>query len=49
VLVAADRPREVLDWLARHERRASYGMFRVPSSTGETEGAFSAAEMKAQT
>jgi hypothetical protein len=49
VLVAADSPQEVIDWLARHERRASYGMFRVPSSRGEAEGAFSAAEMEAQT
>jgi len=39
VLVAADSPREVIDWLARHERRASYGMFRVPTSAREAEGA----------
>jgi hypothetical protein len=39
VLVAADSPQEVLAWLARHERRASYGMFRVPASPGEAEGA----------
>jgi hypothetical protein len=39
VLVAADTPDEVLAWLARHERRAPYGMFRVPSSPAETEGA----------
>jgi hypothetical protein len=38
VLVAADTPQEVLAWLARHERRAEYGMFRVPSSTDEVEG-----------
>jgi hypothetical protein len=38
VLVAADTPQEVLAWLARHERRASYGMFRVPASVGEAEG-----------
>lgn len=38
VLVAADSPQEVLGWLARHNRRASYGMFRVPSSPGEAEG-----------
>jgi hypothetical protein len=39
VRVAADTPQEVLAWLARHERRASYGMFRVPASTAEAEGA----------
>jgi hypothetical protein len=39
VLVAADTPQEVLAWLARHERRAPYGMFRVPASTSEAEGA----------
>jgi hypothetical protein len=39
VLVAADTPQEVLAWLARHERRASYGMFRVPESVDEAEGA----------
>ena len=39
VLVAADTPQEVLAWLARHERRATYGMFRVPASAGEAEGA----------
>jgi len=39
VLVAADTPEEVLAWLARHERRAPYGMFRVPASTAEAEGA----------
>jgi hypothetical protein len=39
VLVAADTPQEVLAWLARHERRAEYGMFRVPVSPGEAEGA----------
>jgi hypothetical protein len=39
VLVAADTPQEVLAWLARHERRAPYGMFRVPSSVAEAEGA----------
>jgi hypothetical protein len=38
VLVAADTPEDVLAWLARHERRAPYGMFRVPSSTREAEG-----------
>ncbi len=39
VLVAADSPQEVLAWLARHERRAPYGMFRVPASPVEAEGA----------
>lgn len=39
VLVAADSPQEVLRWLARHERRATYGMFRVPASVAEAEGA----------
>jgi hypothetical protein len=38
VLVAADTPQEVLAWLARHERRAPYGMFRVPATTPEAEG-----------
>ena len=38
VLVAADTPEAVLAWLARHERRAAYGMFRVPSSPREAEG-----------
>jgi hypothetical protein len=37
VLVAADTPQEVLAWLARHGRRASGGMFRVPASAEETE------------
>jgi hypothetical protein len=37
VLVAADTPQEMLAWLARHERRASYGMFRVPASVAEAE------------
>lgn len=39
VLVAADSPQEVLAWLARHERRAPYGMFRVPVAPAEAEGA----------
>jgi len=39
VLVAADTPQEVLAWLARHERKAPYGMFRVPASTAQAEGA----------
>jgi hypothetical protein len=38
VLVAADSPQEVLAWLARHERRAPYGMFHVPVSVAEAEG-----------
>lgn len=38
VLVAADTPQEVLAWLTRHEQRASYGMFRVPSTAPEAEG-----------
>lgn len=36
VLVAADTPQEVLEWLARHGRKA-WGMFRVPQSEQETE------------
>lgn len=39
VLVAADSPHDVLAWLARHERRAPYGMFRVPETRGAAEGA----------
>lgn len=38
VLVAAATPQEVLAWLAKHERRAPYGMFRVPESIREAEG-----------
>ena len=38
VLVAADNPVDVLAWLAKHERRASYGMFRVPESVRDAEG-----------
>jgi hypothetical protein len=38
VLVAADTPQEVLAWLARHGRRASGGMFRVPATEREAEG-----------
>jgi hypothetical protein len=38
VLVAADTPQQVLAWLARHERRAPYGMFRVPATVTEAEG-----------
>ncbi len=39
VLVAADDPHAVLAWLARHDRRAAYGMFRVPASDSEAGGA----------
>lgn len=39
ILVAADTPQEVLAWLARHDRRASYGMFRVPATDWEAGGA----------
>jgi hypothetical protein len=39
VLVAADTPQEVLAWLARHHRRAGYGMFKVPTTVAEAEGA----------
>jgi hypothetical protein len=39
VLVAADTPQEVLAWLARHDRSAGYGMFYVPASAAEAEGA----------
>ncbi len=39
LLVAAGSPQEVLAWLNRHERRADYGMFRVPASVAEAEGA----------
>jgi hypothetical protein len=38
VLVAADTPQEILAWLSRHERRARYGMFRVPAALSEAEG-----------
>jgi hypothetical protein len=38
VLVATDTPQEVLAWLARNGRRASYGMFCVPASVPEAEG-----------
>jgi hypothetical protein len=39
VLVAANTPEEVLAWLAKHERRAPFGMFRVPETAREAEGA----------
>ena len=38
VLVAADNPADVLAWLAKHERRAGFGMFRVPATVAEAEG-----------
>ena len=38
VLVAADTPEEVLAWLAKHERRATYGMLRVPLHDWEAGG-----------
>jgi hypothetical protein len=38
VLVAADTPQEVVAWLARHERRAAYGMLRVPLHDWEAGG-----------
>lgn len=37
VLVAADAPEDVLRWLARHERKATAGMFRVPLRGAEAE------------
>jgi hypothetical protein len=39
VLVAAESPQQVLAWLAQHDRRAEYGMFRVPADATEAEGA----------
>lgn len=38
VLVAADTPQEVLQWLSRQRKRASFGMFRVPEHDGHAEG-----------
>jgi hypothetical protein len=38
VLVAADSPQDVLAWLARHDRRADGGMFRVPEEQWQAEG-----------
>jgi hypothetical protein len=38
VLVAADTPQEVLAWLSRHRKRASFGMFRVPASEADAQG-----------
>jgi len=39
VLVAGDKPEDVLAWLATHDRRAAFGMFRVPASDAEAIGA----------
>lgn len=39
VLVAADDPHEVIAWLARHDLRAPYGMFRVPEHDWQAGGA----------
>jgi hypothetical protein len=39
LLVAANTPQEVISWLSRHGRRADYGMFRVPATVREAEGA----------
>ena len=39
VLVAADTPQEILAWLAKHGRRAEYGMFRVPRPDEDVVGA----------
>jgi hypothetical protein len=38
VLVAADSPQDVLAWLSRHGKRST-GMFRVPTTLAEAEGA----------
>ncbi len=38
VLVAADTPQEVLRWLAQYERKATGGMFRVPTQPTQAEG-----------
>ncbi len=38
VLVAADLPQDVLRWLAQYERKATGGMFRVPTQPTEAEG-----------
>ena len=38
VLVAADTPHEVLGWLTQQNRRADYGMFRVPTESRDAEG-----------
>lgn len=39
VLVAADDPRDVLSWLARHGRTAEGGMLKVPETPAEAGGA----------
>lgn len=39
VLVAAETPQQLLAWLAQHARQAPYGMFRVPATVAEAEGA----------
>jgi hypothetical protein len=39
VVYAAETPQEVLAWLARYERRTPYGMFKVPATLDEAEGA----------
>jgi hypothetical protein len=39
LLVAADTPHEVFAWLRAHERRADYGIFRVPEHDWQAEGA----------
>ena len=38
VLVAADSPQEILAWLSKHDKQSS-GMFRVPATVAEAEGA----------
>ena len=38
ILVAADKPQDVLAWLSRHGKQAM-GMFRVPAEPAEAEGA----------
>ena len=38
VLVAAETPNEVLRWLAAHEKRATYGMLRVPGADWQVGG-----------
>jgi hypothetical protein len=38
VLVAADDPRDVIAWLAKHERRADFGMLRVPEEDWQAGG-----------
>jgi len=38
VLVAAETPQEVVAWLSRHNRQATFGMFRVPETSRDAEG-----------